>query len=260
MKAFYRFLLLALCSLLASCSTYRGVDYVVDGGVGVPKRRYFHHEKLVKHSNYCSLFNKKRMQPTWVAWTLTAEETKGILKRSNNFQPDRTLKAKLQVTTHDYKNSGFDRGHLCPAADNKFSQQAMDECFLMTNMCPQLHELNAGGWESLEDSCRVWAQREDSIVVVAGPIFFKKRPSTIGTQHKVAVPDAFFKIVLSMRPGKEKAIGFLFTNSNLPQPVDKAACSVRQVEKVTKLNFFPRMSKKKQRAIESNFDLSDWHR
>ncbi|MBR6103598.1 MAG: DNA/RNA non-specific endonuclease [Paludibacteraceae bacterium] len=243
---------------LASCSTYRGTGHVVDTAVGVPSRRCFHHEKLVVHSNYCSAFHKKRKQPTWVAWTLSSAETNGKQKRANNFQPDSLLRTKYRVTTRDYSNSGYDRGHLCPAADNKFSRRAMDECFLMSNMCPQLHELNAGGWQALEDSCRIWAVREDSIVVVAGPVFQSRRPPFIGTQHKVAVPDAFFKVVLSLRPGHEKAIGFLFSNSKTPQSVEGAARSVREVERIAKLNFFPRLPKQQQDALETKSSLADW--
>ena len=243
---------------LASCTTYRGTGHVVDAAVGVPSRRYFHHEKLVVHSNYCSAFHKKRMQPTWVAWTLSAAETRGKQKRANNFLPDTQLRTRYQVTTRDYSNSGYDRGHLCPAADNKYSQLAMDECFLMSNMCPQLHELNAGGWQALEDSCRIWAVREDSIVVVAGSVFQSRRPPFIGTQHKVAVPDAFFKVVLSLRPGHEKAIGFLFSNSKTPQSVEGAACQVREVERIARLNFFPQLPQKQQDALETKSSLADW--
>ena len=258
MKSVSYLYIMVLTALLASCSTYRGTGLVVDSGVGVPSRRYFHHEKLVVHTNYCTAFHKKRLQPTWVAWTLSATETRGTLKRANNFLPDLQLRARYQVTTRDYSNSGYDRGHLCPAADNKYSQLAMDECFLMSNMCPQLHELNAGGWQALEDSCRLWAVREDSIVVVAGPVFLSSHPGYIGSQHKVAVPDAFFKVVLSLRPEHEKAIGFLFHNTVTPQTVGQAACSVRQVERVTGLNFFPKLSRKQQERLETAYSLADW--
>lgn len=261
MRHLYRLFIPLLCGLAAaSCTTYRGVDHVVDGGVGVPNRRYFHHEKLVRHSNYCTAFHKKHLQPTWVAWTLSANETEGSLKRTNNFLPDGSLRAKYRVSTRDYSNSGYDRGHLCPAADNKHSKTAMDECFLMTNMCPQLHELNAGGWQALEDSCRLWARREDSIVVVAGPIFTKRRKeqASIGQRLRVTVPDAFFKVVLSIRPGHEKAIGFVFKHNAQPQTVAETACSVDAVERLTGLNFFPRLSKKQQRQLEKDYDLAAW--
>lgn len=253
-----RLFILLVAILSTSCTTYRGVDYVVSDNVGAPSRRPFHHDKLVAHSNYCSAFNKKKLQPSWVAWTLTAEETRGDLPRSNNFSPDSSLRVKYQVVTRDYSGSGFDRGHLCPAADNKFSRQAMNECFYMTNMCPQVHSLNDGGWRALEDSCRMWAQREDSIVIVAGPVFYKKHPGTIGRYHKVAVPDAFFKVVLSLKPGQEKAIGFLFTNSDVPQTVGESACSVDAVEKVTRFNFFPKLSRQLQKKLECSGNLSEW--
>lgn len=259
MVNFIRLLLGILClALLGSCSSYRHVDHVVSKGVGVPSRRYFHREKLVAHQHYCSAFSKKRLQPAWVAWTLTQNETTGEVRRSNNFAPDSKVRSRHRVEPRDYSYTGFDRGHLCPSADNRFDQQAMDECFYMTNMCPQTHTLNAGGWAALEDSCRKWAVREDSIVIVAGPIFFKKRPSTIGDVHKIAVPDAFFKVVLSLKPGEEKAIGFIFSNSNEKQTVADRACTVRDVEKATGFNFFPHLPKKQQKSLENNYNLPDW--
>lgn len=242
----------------SSCVTYRGTGAVVEKEVGVPSRRPFHHEKLLVHQNYCTAFHKKLLQPSWVAWTLTAEQTNGSLKRTNNFVGDAKLKAKYRVETRDYSGSGYDRGHLCPAADNRFDQQAMDECFYMTNMCPQLHELNAGGWQALEDSCRLWAQREGSVVIVAGPMFTKKPYATIGKQHKVAVPDAFFKVVYSQQEGREKAIGFIFENTKNQQSVQQSACSVRKVEAATGFNFFPKLPKRRQQQLETVFDLKEW--
>ena len=99
----------------------------------------------------------------------------------------------------DYYNSGYDRGHLCPAGDNKWNQKAMDECFLMTNMCPQTHALNAGIWNSIEQQCRTWAKKYGKVYIVCGPIFLNKQHRKLG-KNKVVVPDAFFKVIL--RTGK----------------------------------------------------------
>ncbi|MCQ2192175.1 MAG: DNA/RNA non-specific endonuclease [Paludibacteraceae bacterium] len=248
----------AACTLvLASCS-YHGVGHVVSNEVGVPTRRPFRGERLVVHQNYCTAFKKKTLQPAWVAWTLSANETVGSLKRTNNFVPDASVRKRYRVETKDYSGSGYDRGHMCPAADNKHSEQAMSECFYMTNMCPQLHELNAGAWQALEDSCRLWAQREDSIVVVAGPVFYGKHPATIGKQHKVAVPDAFFKIVVSLKPGNEKAIAFLFPHNRQVQSVGSAVCTVRSLEQLLHFNFFPKLPKQLQERLENNSELTLW--
>lgn len=91
---------------------------------------------------YTVSYNHGTRQPNWVAWTLTRAHASGKLKRGD-FEDDMDMPSP-KGTKADYFNTGFDRGHMCPAGDNKWSQQAMDECFLMTNMCPQNHSLNAG--------------------------------------------------------------------------------------------------------------------
>ena len=82
-----------------------------------------------------------------MVWQLTNVETNGDYQRSNDFEPDPDISEPYQVISKDYSHSGYDRGHMAPAADMKFSAQAMTECFYMSNMCPQLHNLNAHSWE-----------------------------------------------------------------------------------------------------------------
>ncbi len=133
------------------------------------------------------------------AWELTAEETQGTEPRSNDFLVDPKIPRNNQVTTYDYRGSGYDRGHMCPAGDMKWSREAMTQCFYMSNMCPQNKTLNGGPWEKLESSCRRWAKQEGKIYIVCGPIFTKgKNTMTIGNEHRICIPDAYFKVVLSV--------------------------------------------------------------
>lgn len=117
-------------------------------------------EQIIVHTGYRLSFNRETLCPNWVAWELTAQETQGSAQRSNDFRPDPAVPFRHQVTTEDYKHCGYDRGHMCPSADMKWSPVAQSECFFMSNICPQLHSLNAGGWEKLERACRRWAKRE----------------------------------------------------------------------------------------------------
>ena len=109
---------------------------------------------MIRHTGYTVSYNAETKIPNWVAWTLTPERFEETVSRYDKFLPDPEV--VIPVTTEDYKRSGYDRGHLCPAADNKWDEQAMRESFYMTNVCPQDHNLNRGDWKELEEACRDW--------------------------------------------------------------------------------------------------------
>ena len=216
-------------------------------------------EQIIEHTGFVVSFNKELGQPNWVAWELTAEEAEGAVPRADDFLPDPQVAEAYQVTTADYRGSGYDRGHMCPAADMKWSSKAMNDCFYMTNICPQDHSLNAGSWSTLEKACRRWALREGSVYIAAGPVFKAgKRRAKIGQEHPVAVPDGFFKVVLSLRKGAEKAIGFYYENNSVKQPMEQTAMSVDAVEALTGMDFFPALDDDLETRLEAAFKLKEW--
>lgn len=228
-------------------------------------------ELVIHHKAYSLSFNTEHNNPNWVQWMLTAERANGSGRRSNEFlpDPDEKLEWRHQVNTDDYKGSGYDRGHMCPAADNRWDAKAMTECFYMSNMCPQLHELNSGSWETLESACRRWAQREGCIYIVSGPVYdwelkarreepASRKRQTIGRQHKVTVPTGFFKCVLSLREGEEKAIGFYYTNDDKRQEMRQVCMPVDSIEAMTGFDFFHNLDKKVEKRVEAKCNLKDW--
>ncbi len=225
-----------------------------------PATLHNHPEQIVVHTGYRLSFNRETLCPNWVAWELTANETEGSVQRSNDFRPDEMLPYRYQVTTDDYKHSGYDRGHMCPSADMKWSSTAQSECFFMSNICPQTHALNAGGWEKVERACRRWAKREGKVYIVCGPIFNDARKQLyIGKSVKIRVPNAFFKVVLSLKKGEEKAIGFYFTNRDGKQNMGDATKTVDEIEKITGMDFFPQLNDALERRVEAQNNLSLWH-
>lgn len=204
---------------------------------------------------YTVSYNHGTRQPNWVAWTLTRAHASGKLKRGD-FEDDMDMPSP-KGTKADYFNTGFDRGHLCPAGDNKWSQKAMDECFLMTNMCPQTHALNAGVWNSIEQQCRTWAKKYGKVYIVCGPIFLNKQHRKLG-KNKVVVPDAFFKVIL--RTGKNpQAIGFICRNQSAKGLQKKDFVnSVDEVERITGYDFFSKLPDNVEKKIEAKADLSNW--
>lgn len=213
-------------------------------------------EILLQRTGYLVSYNSNTRIANWVAWKLTPERIEGNTGRTDNFHPDPDLPKSKAVTTQDYKGSGWDRGHLCPAGDNKWSRQAMIESFYMTNICPQHHNLNRGDWNELEQKCRKWVKKDSCLYIVAGPIFYDRKPQTIGG-HKVAVPDAFFKVILSLHK-KPKAIGFIYKNNEGNNPLDSYVNTVDEVERITGIDFFPALPDDIERAVETSYNLKDW--
>lgn len=123
------------------------------------------------YTGFTLSFNKENRTPNWVAWELLGSEATGEVGRYNKFWQDTDLEGC--PTTRDYSNSGYDRGHMCPAADQKWSQEAMVDCFSLANIVPQANALNTGAWKTLENKERQWAQRDSAIIIIAGPIYEK---------------------------------------------------------------------------------------
>ena len=156
----------------------------------------------------------------------------------------------------DYVRSGYDRGHLCPSADNRWDATAQEQSFLLTNVCPQDHNLNVGDWHELEILCRKWAKTYGSIYIVAGPVLFKGKHKTIG-KNKVTVPEAFFKVVLCMEK-KPKAIGFIYRNESGNRPKSYYVNTIDDVERITGIDFFPALPDNVENEVEATSSLDDW--
>ena len=191
-----------------------------------------------------------------MAWQLTGAHTEGKNKRAGvKFQEDADVPLPRAVD-FDYVRSGYDRGHLCPSADNRWDATAQEQSFLLTNVCPQDHNLNVGDWHELENLCRKWAKTYGSIYIVAGPVSLKGKHKTIG-KNKVTVPEAFFKVVLCME-GKPKAIGFIYRNESGNRPKSYYVNTIDDVERITGIDFFPALPDNVEKAVEATCNLEEW--
>ena len=121
-------------------------------------------ELLLHRTNYTLSFNKSTNLPNWVAWRLDKKKLAQKVSRDRyKFVADPEVSGKNAVVTQDYAQSGYDRGHMCPANDSRWSADAMRESFYMTNICPQNLSLNSGDWNELEQACHKWAEEGDAI-------------------------------------------------------------------------------------------------
>ena len=210
----------------------------------------------LERAAYRLSYNPATRLPVWVAWHLTAEHTDGPYSRKGiKFAEDEDVPVP-RATNMDYVNSGYDRGHICPSGDNKWSEEAQLQSFLYTNCCPQLHNLNAGDWNELEGKCRKWAQQYGGVYIVSGSLLLNKKHKTIG-KNKVVVPEAFFKVVLCME-GEPKAIGFIYRNEANNKTMSSYVNTVDDVERLTGLDFFSALPDEVEREVEAKADLADW--
>lgn len=213
-------------------------------------------EQIVHHTGYIVSYNESLRLPNWVAYELTRQETQGNAKRSNRFIPDPMIKGTI-ATNSDYLHSGYDKGHMAPAADMKWSSIAMKESFYFSNICPQHPELNRKKWKDLEDKIRDWAIEDSAIIIICGPIV-DKTPKVIG-KNKVVIPQQFFKAILSPFTQPPKAIGFLFTNEQSVSPLSNYAVSVDSIEILTGMDFFSPLPDHIEDSIEAHLNINQWN-
>ena len=216
-------------------------------------------EFLLFKSQFIISYDVNRLCPHYVCWSLTPERAYGKVQRKDNFHGDPVMNDRTRVETFDYNGSGYDRGHMCPAGDNKNTDKAMDESFCMTNICPQNHNLNTGLWNDLEIQCRSWAKNYGTLYICCGPIFDTEHPKTVGQRKdlKIAVPDRFFKVVLSL--GRvPKAIGFIFPNKACSGDIRDYAVSVDKVEKEANMDFFFQLDDKQEDQLERECKPAAW--
>lgn len=184
-------------------------------------------------------YNTKNKDPYWVAYHLTKSHVENpIYPRTNNFVPDPDFDANKQASVSDYANSGYDRGHMDPAADNQWGKKAEDFSFYFSNIVPQNHACNAGIWATLEQDVRTWTSLRGNLYVVTGPIF-SSNPKTIGSG--VVIADSLYKVIYDQ--DTDEVISFIIPDKNIDSSkLPLYLASVTDVEKATGITFLPNLS------------------
>ncbi len=232
-------------SLLLSCKTIQNTL------LEEPKYKSSNGE-YIKHYAYSLLYNEEYEQAHWVAYQLTSEELTPNFKRTDKFISD-TAVVSGSASDQDYKGSGFDRGHLAPAADMVWSKQAMDESFYYSNICPQLAGFNRGIWKELEVQVRDWAREYGSVYITTGSICTASS-QTIG-ENQVSVPTGFYKTILVYNDSLQGGIGFVFPHEKCEGELADYAVSIDSVESLTGLNLYSELPNKIEKRIENSPSL-----
>jgi endonuclease G, mitochondrial len=237
------------------------VDASCYDGLPVDIREDLGSTELVIRRGYVLEHSSLDKIPLWVCESVSADQLRGHLARSNRFKADPDLEG-LKAYPNDYVGSGYDRGHQAPAGNQTVDPALKDQTFYMSNMAPQRPSLNRGIWKLLEDKTRAWVFRYGHAYEWTGPIRCDPKPppppethvgcqrQTIG-EHEVAVPRYFYKIILVQDQSTWKAIAFVLPNTDFKRPyqLESYITSIDWIEKETGVEFMPRMSARERRAL-----------
>ncbi|MBA6155984.1 DNA/RNA non-specific endonuclease [Tenacibaculum sp. S7007] len=210
---------------------------------------------VVKHNGYQLSYNEQHEQAEWVAYTLDKNDIIYTKHKRPFFISDPKVKTK-SADWRNYKNSGYDKGHLCPAGDKRYSKKAHDETFYTSNISPQKHDFNAGIWNKLEQKTRYWAKKYNHLYVVTGGIL-EPNLKTIG-RDKVSVPKYFYKILLDYTQPEIKAIAFLVPHKESNKPLYYFVVSIDDIEQKTGIDFFPDLPDTIETKLESSTSYKNW--
>lgn len=213
-----------------------------------------------KEGRYTLCYDVRWRQASWVAYVLTrTDATTEAAERRNRFVPDPQVVAAGYPTavTDDYRNSGYDRGHLCPSADRRGSQRENDCTFYLSNIAPQTPALNRGEWRKLEEQVRRWAERYDTLYVVTGGIM-GPAPDTL--RGGVGIPDYFYKALLAPDgEGGYRAAAYVLPNAtHLTGGYADYAVTVDSLELCTGMDFFCDLPDSVETAAERVFVSDFW--
>jgi endonuclease G len=207
----------------------------------------------IQHSYYTLSYSSTHRQAEYSYYYLSPESILGGQERTDDFRVDPKVKSN-PVKSTDYQGSGYDRGHLCPAADMALNLTAMSETFYMSNMSPMAPSFNRGIWSRLEDWVREEALGNSGLYVVTGPIL----SSSCGSlKESITVPCAYYKIVFK-EGSQPKMLGFVLSNAGDSGSLQAFAVSVDEIEKKTGLDFFPQLENTLEQSLESKVNLSGW--
>ena len=215
--------------------------------------------EIIQHTHYTLSYIEHHEQAEWVYYRLTKDRrmTEPRVERTDNFRPDPNVSTG-SAQLEDYKGSGYDRGHLCPAADMAHSELAMSETFFMSNMSPQSPSFNRGIWRSLESDVRDWAVASDTLHIVTGPILQNKQYPTIGPNN-VTIPDYYYKALLDIAGPDHKAIAFILPNTKGEHDILDYAVTIDSLETLTNIDLFHELPNDLETQLEKTIDVQKWH-
>ena len=224
---------------------------------------------FIKHSSIVISYNEEHEQANWVAHKINKKIIDGNVGRSNDFRKDEMIlsksseeadyfsKTKLSSGKYKYNGYGYDRGHLAPSADFKWSEKALSESYFYSNMSPQLPEFNREGWAKIENFLRAYVYSKNvDLLVITGPIYNSNIRKQTRSKNNISIPDYFFKAAVDLV--NKKGIGFYVPHEKLEKPIESYIINIDSIEKITDYNFNYQLNSELEKKIESQLNLEFW--
>ena len=216
---------------------------------------FFEGGELIIHDHFQLSYVERFEQAAWVAYTLDKDHLTGDMRKRPYYIVD-PMVSTGSADWRNFKGSGYDRGHLCPAGDRKFSESAYNQTFYTSNISPQDRQFNAGIWNELEQQVRRWARKYGRLHIITGGVLAKGL-DTIGNEH-VAVPESYYKVVIREEGVDIRVLGFLIPNAETDLQPEAFLISLDDLEALTGLDFFPELPEQAQQSVESTVDSRPW--
>jgi len=210
---------------------------------------------IVDHNYYSLSYNERYEQAEWVAYELKKEYLTYDDRKRPYFIEDPRVRTK-SADWKNYRGSGFDRGHLCPAGDMRFSESAYNQTFYTSNISPQENAFNGGIWNRLEQKVRYWTKTYDGVFVVTGGVL-EEGLEEIG-EEDVAVPKFFYKIIAKGNNENLEVLAFLMPHKESTLPLEKFLVPVDSLEKLTGIDFFAKLPNDREDRLEKEVLIEGW--
>ncbi len=211
--------------------------------------------ELITHNYFILSYSEPHEQAEWVAYPLKKSHLTQDDRKRPYFIEDPKVKSK-SADWRNYRGSGYDRGHLCPAGDRRFSEQAYNETFYTSNISPQKRDFNAGVWNRLEQQVRQWCKKYGDLTIITGGVL-ERRLDEIG-EEDVDVPEKFYKIVFRKNGDLVHLLAFLIPHMESQASLEHFLISVDTLEKETGINFFEQQSEEWQKGVEQKINTAGW--
>lgn len=214
-------------------------------------------EEIIHHKAFSLSYNHQHKQANWVAHVITKDILYGNVSRTNDFRPDPNLSGQ-DATIEDYWESGYDRGHLAPSADFRWSLDALSESYYYSNICPQVPALNRESWARVENQVREWVIESERLFVVTGPVLKENLPKIQQGNFNVSIPEYVYKVVLDYDQPSIKGIAFILPNKKVDYRIIDYVVPIDSVEKITGFDFFPNLPDSIEKRVEAMKDIMAW--
>ncbi len=227
-------------------------------------------EELVCHSAMCLVFSDEYNLAKWVVHIITGDIIEGRVSRTNDFRADPKIKNtgveadyfikyKQEDGSYKYDGFGYDRGHLAPSADFRWSEKALSESYYYSNITPQTPEFNRQKWTEIENFLRtyIYNNPDADLFVVTAPVLREGLPVQEKGVNKLPIPEYHYKIAMDY--DRKIGIGFLVPQENLIYPISHYVVTIDSIENLTGINFFAALNEEEEKLIESKYELSKWY-